>query len=64
MWFVKQDFDIAKLKLQKEEVCAAKWATFEEIKEMIEKGEFCPTINQSLEPFLQYISTHSQAKEC
>ncbi len=64
MWFVKQDFDIAKLKLQKEEVCAAKWATFEDIKEMIEKGEFCPTINQSLEPFLQYISTHSQAKEC
>lgn len=40
VWFVKQNVDINHLKLQHEEVADAKWASQEEIKKMILKGEF------------------------
>ncbi len=55
MWFVKQNFDISSLNLQKEEVSSAKWVTFEELNDMLKNNEFCPTFNQSLDPFLDYL---------
>lgn len=55
MWFVKQNFSISSLSLQKEEVSEAKWVTFDEIDNMISRGEFCPTIKQSLNPFIGYL---------
>lgn len=56
MWFVKQNFNISDLKLQEEEVSDAKWASFDEIDQMIKNDEFCPTIEQSLIPFKKYLS--------
>lgn len=58
MWFVKQNFNISDLKLQVEEVADAKWATFEEIDEMIKNGEFCQTIGQSLNPFRKWLEVN------
>lgn len=55
MWFVKQDFDISDLTLQDEEVSSAKWVSFKELDEMIKNGEFCPTIEQSLIPFKNWL---------
>ena len=40
IWIVKQDIDIKDLILQQEEVADARWATLDEIKEMIKNGEF------------------------
>ena len=39
-FFVEEDIDLNDLKLQEEEVQAVKWATRDEIKKMIEDGEF------------------------
>lgn len=55
MWFVKQNFDISTLKLQEEEVADAKWVSFSELEDMIKNNEFCPTIEQSLNPFIKYL---------
>ncbi len=41
-YFMTEDIDISKLTLQKEEVQAAKWASREEIKRMLDSGEFIP----------------------
>ena len=46
----------SELKLQEEEVRDAKWATIYEVKQMIEKGEFCQTIMDSLVLLLEYIN--------
>lgn len=40
VWLVRQNVDIKDLKLQYEEVADAKWVTFNEVKEMMEKNEF------------------------
>ena len=42
VYLVKMDVDISKLKLQEEEVQDVKWASKEEILQMIESGEFIP----------------------
>lgn len=55
IYHVSQEFDLTELNLQEEEVSEAKWATIDEIKQMIEDGDFCPTIMESLVPFLEYI---------
>ena len=39
-YYTMKDIDIAKLKLQKEEVEYVKWMSIEEIESLIEKGEF------------------------
>lgn len=41
-WIFSSDADIADIRLQPEETCDAKWATPEEIREMVKKGEFIP----------------------
>jgi isopentenyldiphosphate isomerase len=40
IWLVRQNVDMSDLKLQYEEVADAKWATLEEIKLMMQAGEF------------------------
>lgn len=41
-YLIEQEFDVNELHLQKEEVQAVKWATKEEILQMIEDGVFIP----------------------
>lgn len=57
-WFIKQDFKIADLNLQEEEVSDAKWVSLEELENMIKSGLFVPTINFSFEPFKEYMSNN------
>ena len=40
VWLFKSDVDVNDLKLQEEEVCDAKWASAEEIKQLVEDGKF------------------------
>jgi isopentenyldiphosphate isomerase/GNAT superfamily N-acetyltransferase len=42
IWLVRQNVGIEELKLQEEEVAEARWASEEEIKEMVKNGEFIP----------------------
>jgi isopentenyldiphosphate isomerase len=42
VWIVKTDIEIKKLKLQPEEVLEAKWASQDEILQMMEEGTFIP----------------------
>ena len=57
IYLVKQDVDIAKLKLQYEEVRQVKWAAEEEILAMIEDGTFV-TYNKSFIRLLFHFSRH------
>ncbi|WP_277586244.1 bifunctional NUDIX hydrolase family protein/GNAT family N-acetyltransferase [Psychrobacillus antarcticus] len=41
-WLVKQDIELTQLNLQYEEVADARWATVDEILELVESGEFIP----------------------
>jgi isopentenyldiphosphate isomerase len=40
VWLIRQDFSIEECTLQKEEVSEVKWATSQEIMEMVEQGVF------------------------
>lgn len=62
IYHVIQDFQIDDLNLQKEEVECAKWATLDEIMKMIENGDFCPTIMESLNPFIDYLKSNKLRK--
>lgn len=42
IYLVRKNISLTELKLQEEEVADAKWATEDEIKDMISKGEFVP----------------------
>lgn len=54
MWYLKQDFKIEDLSLQREEVSSAKWVTKDELDAMIKNNECCPTFNESYIPFLEF----------
>ena len=41
-WLVRQDIDIDHLSLQYEEVADARWATIDDILELVKRGEFIP----------------------
>ena len=56
IWIVCRDCDIKDLSLQEDEVSCAKWADIEEIKHLLPKEEFTPSVVQGLEMCLQYIS--------
>ena len=45
VYIYKNDIDVSKLTLQKDEVCDVKWATKDEISQMILSGEFINTDN-------------------
>ena len=55
IYHIIDNFDVDRLQLQVEEVAEAKWVTIDEINAMIARGEFCPTIMDSFNPFLDYI---------
>lgn len=42
IYFIEKDIEIDQLKLQKDEVQAVRWASLEEILNMIKSGEFAP----------------------
>lgn len=50
-WLVKQEIDLEQLNLQYEEVADAKWATMDEILELVESRDFIPY--HILEPLFQ-----------
>lgn len=54
IYHIEEDFDVNTLNLQDDEVSECKWATIDELNDMIEQGEFCPTILDSFIPFLEY----------
>lgn len=56
IYHLTQDFKIDELHLQAEEVSEARWVDINELNDMVDKGLFCPTIMDSLVPFLEYIN--------
>lgn len=56
-YIIHRDLDIADLKLQYEEVQAAKWATKEEILSVIDNGDFIP-YHKSLIELLFFLRDH------
>lgn len=48
VWLVKQDVDMEDIHMQKEEVSDVKWATFEEIEQMVIDKTFVPTVIEGL----------------
>lgn len=39
-YFIKQDIDLTKIKMQEDEVCDVKWATYDEIEQIYNEGNF------------------------
>ncbi len=39
-YFIKQDIDLQKIKMQEEEICDVKWATYDEIEQIFQEGKF------------------------
>ena len=39
-YFIKQDIDLRKIKMQEDEVCDIKWATYDEIEQIFQEGKF------------------------
>ena len=56
-YVLNKDVDLEKLVLQTEEVQAVKWATLEEILEMVEKKQFIPYCRSLLELLFYYRNT-------
>ena len=52
-WFFKQDFDIAEFVPQEDETVAAKWASFEEIMSLHERGEFVPFAETGIDGYFR-----------
>ncbi len=52
-WFFRQDFDIAGFVPQAGETVAAKWAAFEEIIALHERGEFVPFTETGLDGYFK-----------
>lgn len=59
-YLLEQDIDINSLKLQYEEVQAVKWATMEEIMQMIDEGTFIPYHKAKIE-LLFFLRNHKGA---
>lgn len=39
-YFIKQDIDLTKIKMQEDEVCDVKWATYDEVEQIYNDGNF------------------------
>ena len=55
IYYVKEDIDIKKIKIQKEEVEDVKWATIEEINELIKNEAFSESHTEFFELCLDYL---------
>lgn len=60
IWYLKQDFKIEDLSLQKEEVSSAKWVSKDELDAMIKNNECCPTFGESYIPFLKFYESEAE----
>ena len=56
IYYLKQDIDINKIRIQKEEVSAVKWATINDIEKMIEEGEFSESHREFFEDCIKYLN--------
>ena len=59
-YILKRDYDISKMKFQEEEVSDAKWATWDEIDDLVKKGQF---IKHRWEFVNQFIKEEIEKKE-
>ncbi|MDF2556545.1 MAG: hypothetical protein K0R71_373 [Bacillales bacterium] len=50
-WFFETEIDLSDLQLQTDEVIDAKWASYEEIRSMLEENKFVPTLKYFLKLF-------------
>ena len=55
IYYLKEDIDIKKIKIQKEEVEDVKWANMDEINELIENGSFSESHTEFFELCLEYL---------
>ena len=55
IYYLKEDIDIKKIKIQKEEVEDVKWATIEEINELIKNEAFSESHTEFFELCLDYL---------
>ena len=55
VWLVKKDFDISSLVLQEDEVADAKWATVDEIRELMKEGNLAKSIEIYFDMFLELL---------
>lgn len=60
VWHIKQEINIDDIKMQVEEVSEVKWVTLDEIKRLINFKEFVPTIEPSLNLFIQYLELYDK----
>lgn len=56
IYYLKEDIDINKIRIQKEEVSAVKWATINDIEKMIEEGEFSESHREFFEDCIKYLN--------
>ena len=56
VWLVKQDIDISDIVLQEEEVSDVKWATVDEIRDLMKAGKLAKSIDIYFDMFLELIS--------
>lgn len=55
VWLVKQDLKIEELVLQEDEVSEVKWATIDEIRNLMQTGELAASINIYFDMFLNLL---------
>lgn len=58
IYYLKEDVDINRIKIQKEEVEDIKWATIEEIKKMILEKNFSSSHKEFFEDCLKYLNAN------
>ena len=56
IYYLIEDIDINKVRIQKEEVSAVKWATINDIEKMIEEGDFSESHRDFFEDCIKYLN--------
>ncbi len=56
IYYLKEDIDIKEIKIQKEEVEDVKWATIDEIEELIKSGSFSESHTEFFKICLEYLN--------
>ena len=55
VWLIKQDLEYSKLVLQEDEVSQVKWATADEIRNLMKEGKLAKSINLYFEMFMELL---------
>ena len=56
IYYLKEDIDINKIKIQKEEVSDVKWATINDIEKMIKEGDFSESHREFFGDCIKYLN--------